>query len=110
MKSAGPILRAWALIALATAFCAAQSGSDTQTQFWPEIQVLWKISPDMRLMVNDSATKTQDQPYSNNEVGIHLDFLVPRFKPRLFLRTLNMNDERMRTIVLRIGYRYQHSA
>jgi hypothetical protein len=112
MDSSTRVLRALGVIALAAASCQAQSENNTEKQFWPELQVLWTFRPNLRLLFLQSNTRDRDVTYPNlnNETGIHLDFLITNpHTPRLFSKIVDRNDERNKLIVLRIGYRYEHS-
>jgi hypothetical protein len=89
--------------------CSTQEASPTVAEFWPELDVFWKLNHSTRLLFLSSWTRNRDTQSRSVELGANVDVYVPRFAPVLFRRTSLHDDSRMRRVVLRFGYHYIRS-
>ena len=69
----------------------ANSQSDSQKQFWPEVNVYIPVAEKVRLFFLVTATETETKEHDDGQVGAHIDYAVNK------------------RIVLRAGYRYGFS-
>lgn len=98
-----------ACISLFLAISVAQAQTQTAEEFWPELDLFWKLSPSLRLDFTGKSTRDQDESTSDRAAGVYLDIFFPRFKPILFRRISELDDTRMQRIKVRVAYQYHHS-
>jgi Protein of unknown function (DUF2490) len=96
-------------LVFAAACCAQAPPENTSTQFWPEVDFYWKFATHLRLVEIAQSDRQLDEPYTQPQFTTRLDIFVPRFRPLLFPRLVQTNDERMQRITIGIGYLYGHS-
>jgi len=78
----------------------AQAG-DTRVEFVPEANAYLKLSDHARLFLLGSLTQGLSEPFTDGEVGVHLDLTLT---PILRRRLANADWERDRYLWVRIGY------
>ncbi len=97
--SFGAVLLAVALL------CAAREGTaqTTSKQFWPELEVFYRLGTRARLYALANHTFSSDNLQDDQQYGINLDLFIKRvLSPVLDTREL----DRGQPIMLRVGYRY----
>jgi hypothetical protein len=80
----------------------AQAG-DTRVEFVPETNAYLKLSDRARLFLLGSLTQGLSEPFTDGEVGVHLDLTLT---PILRRRLANADWERDRYLWVRIGYAF----
>ena len=62
----------------AFALAGSAAASDTTSEFWPELQVWWRLSPSAQLLFNPAPTRSKESD-SRNAVdwGLYFDYRVP---------------------------------
>jgi hypothetical protein len=93
-------------LAIGTAQAQNQAAAD---EFWPELDVYWKLSQNTRLDFVAKSTRDQDESTFNRAAGIYLDVFVPHFLPIVFRPLTELDDGRMQRIKIRVAYLYNHS-
>jgi hypothetical protein len=92
-----------------TPLLKAEGATNTVTEFWPELNLLWQTTTNTRLTVVLASTRDDDVLQLDHWVGVYFDVSVPRFKPLLFRRISDYDSTRTKRIALRVAYRYDHS-
>jgi hypothetical protein len=94
---------------LALLFLLCESASAQTFQFLPEVDVYYKIHPDIRVDFQAKETREAGDP-TQAEIGPSLDFYL---KPILRLKEISafdLDDSKSRPLLLQVGYRYLPSA
>jgi hypothetical protein len=94
------------LIVAMTGVLGAQDASPDEKQFWPEVDLYWRLTNHSRLLITAAGNRNRDSVNGEAEFGAHLDVFVPRFHPVLLRRFEHPDDSRTRRITLRFGYWY----
>jgi Protein of unknown function (DUF2490) len=101
---------AWTVLAAAlSAVSATGQDRDEATEFWPELDLRYKISPETRLTFSVLSSRDRDVLKYDRAVELYLDYYVPYFKGIFSRRISEYDDSRVNRLVLRIAYRYDHS-
>jgi Protein of unknown function (DUF2490) len=95
----------WALPAICVLFLSTQSGAQSVTQFWPEVDFYAPLASNtrFRFQIKDTREGQQSQQW---QFGPSIEFYV---RPLLRLRNLSTqpkDEARARILVLSAGYRY----
>lgn len=84
------------------------SSSQTEDEFWPEVDTYVGLTQNSRLLFQYSATRENElRDYAEGQVGAYLDVFV---RP-IFLRTLadHPDESRKRLLLFRVGYVYSRN-
>jgi hypothetical protein len=97
------ILTRLSFILLSLFFADPVQADDTRTEFWPEVDVYYKLNQKSRLYFSYSATKLDDrQSYADGSLAGYLDFYT---LPLVGRRQHPSADEsRSKTLMIRAGY------
>jgi hypothetical protein len=55
-----------------TPVAAAPAQNQTAEEWWPELDVYWKFSQNMRLEFTGSSTRDRDESYFDRQTGVYL--------------------------------------
>jgi hypothetical protein len=98
---------------LALAFCllsvvAAHGQEDeTRSELWPEVDAYFRLNSAMKLFGLAAFSSARKESYSEGQYGIHWDVSWKARRQLLLHRLTHLaNDEKLRPLTLRIGYRY----
>jgi hypothetical protein len=96
-------------ILLFVAFCLPSRAqeSDFRAEFWPELDVYVWLNDNYRIFILSALSRGREVPYSEEQIGIHLDYSFANHKQLLFRRLVD--KAKARVITLRGGYRYGFS-
>jgi len=104
--------RAWRIACFALAawlgaagVALAQEESSSSTEFWPEIDVWWRLSPAWRLSIFTPVSKNIETEYREGGIILQGDYAFGKMKHRANWRMVDDDRAReMRRFLLRAGY------
>ena len=92
-------------LCFATSIQAQTSATENeQKQFWPEVDVYWRLKPNVRLFFVASRTKETGQT-TESEFGAHIDIFVKRMIKLKRVAGLHIDESKESPLMLRAGYR-----
>jgi hypothetical protein len=101
----GPCLTSAFLLVLlsATSVHGQTSEDNTSNQFWPEIDVYWRLKPKVRLFFMVARTKETGQS-TETDVGASLDFFVKKMVKLKRVAGRHVDESKESPLLLRTGY------
>jgi hypothetical protein len=97
------------LLAASFAGAAWAQSSNTDNQVWPEADVYFKLSPQLRFLYTLRGEADPGNGSGNIANSFYLEFSFPRFHPVFFRRIIKINDARIQRVTFDLGERLIHS-
>jgi hypothetical protein len=89
---------------------ASGQDAETRSELWPELDAYLRLNPAMKLFGLAAFSSARQESYSEGQYGIHWDVSWRRRYLPIFHRlTDRANDEKLRPLTFRVGYRYSSS-
>jgi len=87
----------------------AQTTDNDSNQFWPEIDVYWRLKPNVRAFFMVSRTKETGRS-TETEFGAHIDVFVKRLVKLKQVAGLQIDESKESLLMLRAGYHFVASS
>jgi Protein of unknown function (DUF2490) len=106
-----PIARLALVVSLVAVASARGQEDETREEVWPEIDAYVRLSSSMKLFGLAAFSSARNESASEGQYGIHWDISWKRLRHQLIFNRLTdrANDEKMRPLTFRVGYRYSSS-
>ena len=82
----------------------ALSQESARSQFWPELDVFYRLDSQWRLFALTSITREREIQYTDWQIGAHLEFSFYPLPP--LMKVMATDFERFRAFQFRVGYTY----